>query len=124
MMANPDVFQTIPVEFASIIRWVTVVTGVAAMSLMMGIFWAFRDFVRGYGLAILLGIICYAAGSVYVNAYALSRDNVPLSFGVFLNLTGHLVFIYVGLEPARTKRYRIAQGNRDIDQMKSSRTKD
>jgi hypothetical protein len=115
MTTGIDVFQALPTEYAPLIRWFALITGVAAMLLMLALFWAFRGYVRGYGLWILTGILCYQAATIYGNAFALSQHGVPLSSSTVLVTIGHLIFIGVGLEPARTKRARIAHGNSNID---------
>lgn len=116
---NPgiDVFQVLPDDLAPLVRWLTLGTGVGALLLMLALFWAYRKFVRGYGLVILTGILCYQAAGIYGNAFALSVDGVPLSSATALFLVGNLIFMAVGLEPARTKKVRISQGNQNIDRM-------
>jgi peptidoglycan/LPS O-acetylase OafA/YrhL len=115
MIAAIDVFQALPIEYAPLIRWFSLIAGITAMLLMLALFWAFRGYVRGYGLFILTGILCYQAATIYGNAFALSQDEVPLSSATVLITIGHLIFIGVGLEPARTKRVRISRGNTNID---------
>jgi O-antigen ligase len=93
------------------LRAALLITGVAALVLTGSFTWLYRGFIRGYGLMILGGIVCYQMSVVYGNAWALSQGGVPLSWGATLALAANLIFCITCLEPARRKRVRLMQSS-------------
>lgn len=109
---------SVPEEFVIYFRWTILITAVAALALTAGFTWVYRHFIRGYGLLILTGIVCYQLSEIYRSAWALTQTpGLPLSWAGAFSLTGNVVFIVICLEPARRKRARINQGNERVDNL-------
>lgn len=102
----------VPDVFVSYFRWTILITGMGALTLLASFTWTYRNFIRGYGLLILTGVICYQLSEIYRSAWALTQSpDLPLSWAGIFSLVGNLIFFVVCLEPTRRKRVRINESN-------------
>lgn len=108
-LATAPIATAVPDVLVIYFRWTILVTAVAALVLVGGFTWAYRSFIRGYGLLILTGIICYQLSEIYRSAWALTQVGLPLSWAGLFSLAGNLIFCVICLEPARRKRVRLNQ---------------
>lgn len=113
----PIATSSVPEAFVGYGRLTILITAVAALVLTAGFTWVYRSFIRGYGLLILTGILCYQLSEIYRSAWALTQESLPLSWAGLFSLAGNAIFVIICLEPARRKRSRIKRGNDRVDNL-------
>jgi Mn2+/Fe2+ NRAMP family transporter len=111
LAGTAQIATSVPFAFVIYFRLTILVSAVAALILMSFFTWAYRRFIRGYGLLILGGIICYQLSEIYRSAWALTQIDLPLSWAGLFSLAGNLIFCVICLEPARRKRVRLSESN-------------